>query len=143
MKRQFLISSALIFLLIFIIQFLWFPIIWSLVIMIPLFLIGLSDMLQKKYAIRGNFPLIGNFRYLLESIGPEINQYFIESSSSGVPFSRESRSLVEQLLKQRIHHLPQKRSPYDCIPNLLLIEWPYFDSTLKCEKLYLHFGLLI
>ncbi|MEO0528038.1 MAG: FMN-binding glutamate synthase family protein [Bacteroidota bacterium] len=106
MKRQFLISSAFIIIAIVVLQFIWPSTIWSLVIVIPLFLIGLNDMFQKKHAIRRNFPLIGNFRYLLESIGPEINQYFIESNSSGVPFSRQSRSLVYQRAKKQLDTLP-------------------------------------
>ena len=106
MKRQFLISSILVILIIVILQFVWKPIIWSLVVVIPLFLIGLNDMLQKKHAIRRNFPLIGNFRYLLEGIGPEINQYFVESNSSGVPFSRQQRSLVYQRAKNTLDTLP-------------------------------------
>ena len=106
MKRAFIIATAILFLLIFIIQFYWSPVLWSLVIVIPLSLIGVYDMLQKKHAIRRNFPLLGNFRYLLESIGPEINQYFIESNSSGVPFSREQRSLVYQRAKNQLDTLP-------------------------------------
>ena len=106
MKRQFLISFVVIFAFVGLIQFVWSPILWSLVIMLPLFLIGLYDMIQKKHAIRRNFPLIGNFRYMLESIGPEINQYFIESNSSGVPFSRETRSLVYQRAKNQLDTLP-------------------------------------
>ncbi|WP_299218632.1 FMN-binding glutamate synthase family protein [uncultured Aquimarina sp.] len=106
MKRQFIISSILVILIIVVLQFVWKPILWSLVIVIPLFLIGLNDMLQKKHAIRRNFPLIGNFRYLLEGIGPEINQYFIESNSSGVPFSRQQRSLVYQRAKNTLDTLP-------------------------------------
>ena len=106
MKRQFIISSAIVFILVALIQIIWPSFIWSLIIVIPLFLIGCYDMLQKKHAIRRNFPLIGNFRYLLESIGPEINQYFIESNSSGVPFSRESRSLVYQRAKNQLDTLP-------------------------------------
>ncbi|MEM7549816.1 MAG: FMN-binding glutamate synthase family protein [Bacteroidota bacterium] len=106
MKRQFLISSASIILIVFLIQLIWPPIIWSLVVVLPLFLIGLNDMIQKKHSIRRNFPLIGNFRYLLEGIGPEINQYFIESNASGVPFSRETRSLVYQRAKNQLDTLP-------------------------------------
>ncbi|MEO1053642.1 MAG: FMN-binding glutamate synthase family protein [Bacteroidota bacterium] len=106
MKRQFLISFILTFASIALIQLIWSPILWSLVVLFPLFSIGLYDMIQKKHAIRRNFPLIGNFRYLLESIGPEINQYFIESNSSGVPFSREKRSLVYQRAKNQLDTLP-------------------------------------
>ena len=106
MKKQFLICFAVIFMLIALIQLVWSPIIWSLIVVLPLFMIGLYDMVQKRHAIRRNFPLIGNFRYLLESIGPEINQYFIESNSSGVPFSRETRSLVYQRAKNQLDTLP-------------------------------------
>ena len=38
----------------------------------PLILIGFRDMMQNKHAIRKNFPLIGNLRYMLEAISPEI-----------------------------------------------------------------------
>lgn len=63
-------------------------------------------MLQKKQAIRRNFPLFGNLRYIFESIRPEISQYFIETNSSGVPFSREDRSLVYQRAKRELATLP-------------------------------------
>ncbi|MEL6557071.1 MAG: FMN-binding glutamate synthase family protein [Bacteroidota bacterium] len=106
MKKQFLISFLAIFICIALIQLIWSGILWSLVLVLPLFLIGFYDMIQRKHAIRRNFPLIGNFRYLLESIGPEINQYFIESNSSGVPFSRETRSLVYQRAKNELDTLP-------------------------------------
>jgi len=41
--------------------------------------VGLYDVLQKEHTILRNFPIIGHFRYLLESIGPEIRQYFVEA----------------------------------------------------------------
>ena len=56
-------------------------------------------MLQTKKAVRRNFPIIGNFRYLFEKIRPEINQYFVETNSSGTPFSRMERSVVYQRAK--------------------------------------------
>ncbi len=73
---------------------------------IPLFLLGLSDMFQSKHTIRRNFPVIGHARYLLEMIRPEVNQYFIESNTDGVPFSREERSLVYQRSKKVTDTLP-------------------------------------
>ena len=100
-------------------QFIWSPIIWSLVLVIPLFLIGLYDMIQTKHAIRRNYPLIGNFRFLLEGIGPEINQYFIESNSSGVPFSRETRSLVYQRAKNQLDTLPFGTRHIQLVPKLV------------------------
>jgi glutamate synthase domain-containing protein 2 len=77
-----------------------FPnVIWFLVVIIPLTLIGLNDMLQTKQAIRRNFPIIGNFRYLMEKVRPEINQYFVESNESGKPFTRMERTAVYQRAK--------------------------------------------
>ena len=61
---------------------------------------------KRRQAIRRNFPLIGHFRYLLEQIRPEINQYFIESNHDGRPFSRNDRSVVYQRAKGELDTLP-------------------------------------
>lgn len=61
--------------------------------------IGTSDLLQKRSTLRRNYPLLAHFRYGLESIGPEMRQYFIESDTAEVPFSREQRALVYQRAK--------------------------------------------
>jgi len=53
-----------------------------------------------------NFPVVGHFRYLLEMIRPEINQYFIESNTDGTPFNREQRSVVYQRAKRQLDTLP-------------------------------------
>ena len=37
-----------------------------------LFIIGLTDYLQKKRAVLGNFPLMGRFRFIFEAIRPEL-----------------------------------------------------------------------
>ncbi|MDQ3846532.1 MAG: hypothetical protein M3342_21360 [Bacteroidota bacterium] len=58
---------------------------WALLVSIPLLLIAIRDVLQKKHAIIRNFPLIGHLRYLFESIRPEIRQYFFESDLDGKP----------------------------------------------------------
>jgi ABC-type transport system involved in cytochrome bd biosynthesis fused ATPase/permease subunit len=54
-----------------------------LLIFLPLIVMGFYDMYQSKKTIRRNFPLLGRMRYLLESIGPEIRQYFVESDLDG------------------------------------------------------------
>ncbi len=61
--------------------------------------LGIYDSVQTKHAILRNFPVVGHFRYLLESISPEIQQYFIESNTDGRPFSRNLRSLVYRRAK--------------------------------------------
>ncbi len=84
----------------------WSPILWSLIVVLPLFARGVADMVQTKQAIRRNFPVVGHMRYLLELIRPEINQYFIESNSDGKPFSRNDRSVIYQRAKGEVDTLP-------------------------------------
>ncbi|HET8600531.1 MAG TPA: FMN-binding glutamate synthase family protein [Segeticoccus sp.] len=52
------------------------------------------DVLQRKHALLWNFPVIGHFRYLLESIGPELRQYIVTSNDEERPFSRDQRRWV-------------------------------------------------
>ncbi len=77
-----------------------------LLIFIPLIAMGLYDMFQSKKSIRRNFPLLGRMRYLLESIGPEIRQYFVETDLDGKPFNRLQRSLVYQRSKKENDTMP-------------------------------------
>jgi glutamate synthase domain-containing protein 2 len=79
---------------------------WLLLVVGPVLTAGFYDYFQKSQAIRRNFPLLGRFRYMLEAIRPEINQYFVESNSDGVPFSRELRSVVYQRAKKQVDTLP-------------------------------------
>jgi len=72
---------------------------WAFLVLIPLYLLGLYDMLQTRQSIRRLYPLLGRFRYLLESFRPEIQQYFVESDTSGTPIPREFRSLIYQRSK--------------------------------------------
>lgn len=72
---------------------------WSLAVLGPIMVLGFYDMVQEQRAICRNFPVIGHLRYLMELIRPEINQYFVESNSSGRPFSREERSVIYQRAK--------------------------------------------
>lgn len=81
-------------------------ILWTVLFTGPLLFEGFRDYNQKTQAIKRNFPLLGRFRYLSELIRPEINQYFIESNTDGMPFSREKRSLVYQRSKGQIDTLP-------------------------------------
>lgn len=88
---------------------------WSMTFFGPLILVGLNDMFQERQAIRRNFPIIGNFRYILEFFRPEINQYFVESNTSGTPFNRLDRSLIYQRAKGELDTLPfgTQKNVYD------------------------------
>ena len=57
------------------------------------------DLTQKKHSILRNYPIAGHARFLLESIRPEIQQYFIERNWDGRPFSRDTRTTIYERAK--------------------------------------------
>ena len=86
MRREFAVISIAVLAVIVIAGLRYRPIWWALVVVGPLFVLGWYDYLQSQHAVKRNFPLVGNFRYLLELIRPEIQQYFIENDTDGTPF---------------------------------------------------------
>ena len=106
MRKHFVVIAGAVVATVLAVGYFWPPILWSLVVVIPLIARGVADMMQTKQAIRRNFPVIGHLRYLLEMIRPEINQYFIESNSDGKPFSRNDRSVIYQRAKGDVDTLP-------------------------------------
>lgn len=68
--------------------------------------LGTWDMLQRSHTVSRNYPIMANFRYLFESVGPEIRQYFIQSDTEERPFSREQRAIVYQRAKQVLDKRP-------------------------------------
>lgn len=84
----------------------WSPAWYALIVAVPIILLGIRDSLQTRRAVLRNFPVIGHFRYLFEMIRPEINQYFIESNTDGMPFSRNLRSVAYQRAKQELETIP-------------------------------------
>ena len=78
----------------------FWPIAWlGVAVFGALALLGTWDLLQTRSTLRRNYPVLAHFRYGLESVGPEIRQYFIEGDTAEVPFSRQQRSLVYQRAK--------------------------------------------
>lgn len=69
-------------------------------------LLGTYDLLQRKHTVSRNYPILANIRYLLESIGPEIRQYFIQSDTEERPFSREQRAVIYQRAKNVLDKRP-------------------------------------
>ena len=100
MRSLFVVFSLAVTLALLAGAFFWSPhVAWAFVLVGPIIMRGVIDMTQTRQAVRRNFPVIGNFRYLFEVIRPEINQYFVESNTDGVPFNRDTRSLVYQRAK--------------------------------------------
>jgi glutamate synthase domain-containing protein 2 len=69
-------------------------------------LLGVFDQIQTRHTVRRNYPVIGNLRFMFESIRPEIRQYFFEDDTQQLPFSRADRSLVYQRAKHEIDKRP-------------------------------------
>ncbi|MFT5244043.1 MAG: glutamate synthase domain-containing protein 2, partial [Glaciecola sp.] len=67
---------------------------WWMWILTVIAIIAIRDVLQKSHTISHNFPIIGHFRYLLESIGPELRQYFVANNREELPFNRIERSWI-------------------------------------------------
>ncbi len=61
--------------------------------------LGIHDLVQTRHAVLRNYPVIGHVRFLLETIRPELRQYFLEGDHEAAPFSRAQRSLVYQRAK--------------------------------------------
>ena len=98
-RQIFMAAAFLLPVLILALGLIWQPINWLFVIVAPLLMLGLIDYFQQKHTIRRLYPVVGRFRYLFESIRKEIQQYFVESDTNGMPVSREFRSLVYQRAK--------------------------------------------
>ncbi len=64
-------------------------------ILVFLVLVAIRDIfLQKAHTISHNFPIIGHLRYWLESIGPEMRQYFVANNREELPFNRIERGWI-------------------------------------------------
>lgn len=88
------------------ISLLWPPFSWVYVIVVPLFLVGVYDVLQKRHNILRNYPLMGHWRYILLSIRPQIQQYFIMNDQNGRPFNKEQLDLVTNRAEKKLDELP-------------------------------------
>ncbi len=99
MRQKFVVFAIASPLLVLLGSMLWKPVLWLLLVLIPIILIGIIDMRQTRHSIRRLYPFLGRFRYMLEAVRPEIQQYFVESDTNGTPVSREFRSLVYQRAK--------------------------------------------
>jgi hypothetical protein len=98
-RQIFAVLAILVPVLILGLGLIWNPVNWLFVIVLPLLILGAIDYFQRKHTIRRLYPVAGRFRYLFESVRAEIQQYFVESDTNGMPVSREYRSLIYQRSK--------------------------------------------
>jgi glutamate synthase domain-containing protein 2 len=105
-RKAFVVTVLLVFASTGALALRWPAVLWSWLVFVPITVLGVRDMFQRSHSIRRNFPVIGHLRYVLESIGPEIRQYFVESDSEENPISREKRSIVYQRAKRELDTIP-------------------------------------
>lgn len=68
---------------------------WWAWIIIALVALAIRDIFfNKKHIITHNFPIVGHFRYMLESIGPELRQYIVANNHEELPFNRMERGWI-------------------------------------------------
>ena len=67
---------------------------WWVYLIALLVVIFIRDVTNKEHTIKHNFPIVGHFRYLLESIGPELRQYIVANNREELPFNRRQRSWI-------------------------------------------------
>lgn len=107
MRRSFvLVNIAILGVIAILALFFWLPILWSLLLLIPILVLGIYDMWQSHHTLLRNFPVVGRIRWLMEGIRPMIQQYFIESDTDGKPVNRVFRSVVYQRSKLEMDTVP-------------------------------------
>ncbi|UXP32462.1 FMN-binding glutamate synthase family protein [Reichenbachiella agarivorans] len=99
MRYKFIATSIISLTLVAITAFYWQPILWILVLLLPIIGLGVHDLYQHKHTLKRNFPVLGMLRYIMEDLRPKIYQYFIESETDGRPINRMFRSIVYQRAK--------------------------------------------
>ncbi|WP_298238065.1 FMN-binding glutamate synthase family protein [uncultured Algibacter sp.] len=68
---------------------------WWAWVLIFLALVAIRDVFfQKSHTISHNYPIVGHLRYWLESIGPEMRQYFVANNREELPFNRIERGWI-------------------------------------------------
>jgi len=73
---------------------------WVLAVaLLALAALGIHDLIQRKHSVLRNYPVIGHLRFLLEALRPEIQQYFIERNYDGVPYDRDTRTVIYERAK--------------------------------------------
>src|SRR5690554_3938823 len=107
--------------------------VWTISGAVVLFLliVVLYDVVQKKHTILRNFPIIGHFRYILESVGPELRQYIVTNNAEERPFSQDQRRWVYASAKKQNNYFGfGTGNDMETSPNYLVIKpavFPYHE----------------
>ncbi|MET8472599.1 FMN-binding glutamate synthase family protein [Streptomyces sp. NPDC006422] len=61
--------------------------------------LGVWDLTQSRHSVLRNYPVLGHLRFVMESLRPEMQQYFVERNYDGRPYDRDVRSIVYERAK--------------------------------------------
>ncbi len=106
--------------------------IWPLVFL-ALCAVGIYDLQQSHHAILRDYPIIGHLRFMLETIRPEIRQYFLESETEASPFSRAQRTLVYTRAKGQ-----SDKRPFGTQLDVRAIGYEWINHSIAPTKLAGH-----
>ncbi len=99
MRRKWYLAFGLVLIFLILRAIIWGHADWLPFLIVPMIVITLYDFFQKKHTILRNFPFLGHFRFLMEFVRPEIQQYFIANDEQERPFNRETRSIIYERAK--------------------------------------------
>ncbi len=68
-------------------------------LVIAIVVMYIVDVRQTTHAVRRNYPVVGRFRYLFETLGEFFRQYFFALDREELPFNRAERSWVYRSAK--------------------------------------------
>lgn len=106
---------------------------WGTGIGAALALLGSWDLLQTRTTLRRNYPILAHFRYGLESVGPEMRQYFIESDTTEAPFSRQQRALVYRRAKGVMDVVP-----FGTLQDAYAVDYEWINHSLAPTEIEGH-----
>ncbi len=102
---------------------------WALVVIVALIIVGIYDIFSRHNVLT-NYPVIGHLRYMLEFIRPELRQYFFESETSGRPFNRLQRDVVNQRADGR-----ESIMPFGTIRDIQASGYDFAEHSLAVREL--------
>ena len=100
MKKLFINLSIFFVAAVAVLGYFWPWCLWFYTGVIPLIILGVSDMVQTKQTLKRNFPVVGRMRWWAEWMRPKVYQYFVESDTDGAPYNRLSRNVIYQRAKR-------------------------------------------
>lgn len=99
------------------------------ILALPIFFVGLHDVLQRAHTLLRNFPVIAHIRYGFEAVRPQIYQYLIESETEGRPLEREQREVVYERAKGEL-----STRPYGTKEDVYAVGYEWLNHSLMAKR---------